>query len=163
MTSKTKIIKSHAALKRIVLRLQKKGKKVAFTNGCFDILHFGHVSYLEEAKKPGRVLIVGLNSDASVRKIKGPKRPIVSQGERARVMAGLSCVDFVTIFNEETPYDLIKTLTPDILIKGADWKGKKIAGADIVSARGGKVEFIKYVKHFSTTNIIKAIVTKCAK
>lgn len=163
MTSKNKIIKSHAALKKIVLRLQKKGKKVAFTNGCFDILHFGHVSYLEEAKKPGRILIVGLNSDTSVRKIKGPKRPIVGQSERARVMAGLVCVDYVTIFNEETPYNLIKILAPDILIKGADWKGKKVAGADIVSARGGKVEFIKYVKHFSTTNIIKAIAAKCAK
>lgn len=162
MNSAKKIV-GRSQLRNLLRRDRRAGKTIAFTNGCFDLLHKGHVSYLESAKKPNRVLVVGLNSDVSVRKIKGKKRPIVSEGERARVLAALACVDYVTLFNEETPYNLIKALSPDILIKGADWKGKKVAGEDVVRASGGRVEFIQYLKNFSTTNIIKAIFRKCAK
>ncbi len=145
------------ALRKYVERHRRQGKKIAFTNGCFDILHLGHVTYLEKAKRPDRVLVVALNSDASVRKLKGPSRPVNSQKARAMVMAALGCVDYVTIFTEETPFKLIGYLQPDILIKGADWKGKDVAGSDVVKSRGGKVEFIKFVDHFSTTNLIEKI------
>ncbi len=163
MNSAEKIITDLSKLKRLLLRHKRSGKIIAFTNGCFDLLHKGHVSYLEEAKKPNRILIVALNSDRSVKSIKGTKRPIVEQAGRARVMASLACVDYVTFFNENTPYRLIKALKPDVLVKGADWKGKLIAGEDIVREAGGRVEFVKYLKNFSTTNIIKAIFRKCAK
>ena len=144
-------------MKRRIAQLRKQGKIIAFTNGCFDILHLGHVSYLQAAKKGNRVLVIGLNSDISVRKIKGPKRPINSQKARAFVLAALECVDFVTTFDEDTPYNLIKYVQPDILVKGADWKGKDVAGSDIVKARGGKVELIRYVPGYSTTKIIHEI------
>jgi len=150
------------ALKRKIALLRKKRKKIAWTNGCFDILHSGHVSYLESAKKKDRILIVGLNSDRSVRKIKGPKRPIVRESERAFVLAALSCVDFIVLFDESTPAKLIEYLKPDILIKGADWKGKEVAGSDVVERYGGKVEYLKFVKGLSTTNIIQKILKKCA-
>ncbi|MBI4309513.1 MAG: D-glycero-beta-D-manno-heptose 1-phosphate adenylyltransferase [Candidatus Omnitrophica bacterium] len=143
-------IVSKQALREKLAALKKQGKTIAFTNGCFDLMHLGHVTYLEAAKRGGRVLVVGLNGDGSIRRIKGPSRPICPQKSRAAVLAALSCVDFVVIFNEDTPYNLIKTVKPDILIKGADWKGKPVVGADIA----GKVEFIKYVNGFSTTNII---------
>jgi len=148
-------------LKGIIQRLRRKGQTIAFTNGCFDLLHIGHVSYLEAAKGNKRVLIIGMNSDASVRKIKGKDRPIVSQQERSRVLASLGCVDYVTIFNDETPLNVIKTLRPDVLIKGADWKTKEVVGAREVVATGGKVEFIKYLDNFSTTNLIKKIQGMC--
>ena len=150
-------------LKKEVARLKKAGKTVAFTNGCFDILHYGHVSYLEKAKKSGRVLIVGLNSDASVRRLKGPTRPVNPQLARASVMAALESVDYVTIFGEDTPDKLIKAILPDVLIKGADWKNKPVIGADVVKANGGKVEFIKFVDHFSTTKIIENVRASCVK
>jgi D-beta-D-heptose 7-phosphate kinase/D-beta-D-heptose 1-phosphate adenosyltransferase len=162
MTSKNKILKFHA-LKRKITELRQKGRVIAFTNGCFDILHYGHISYLESAKKKDRILIIGLNSDRSVKKIKGPGRPINHELNRAGVLAALSCVDFVTLFDEETPHDLIKAVQPDVLIKGADWKGKGAVGSDIVKARGGKVEFIKYVPNLSTTNTIKKIKKQCQK
>ncbi len=145
------------ALKRRIPRLRRQGKTIAFTNGCFDILHRGHVQYLEEAKHKNRVLIVGLNSDSSIRKIKGPRRPVVPQKARAAVLAALACVDYVMIFNEETPARAIGELRPDVLIKGADWKGKGVAGGDIVRRYGGKVEYIPYVPGFSTTRLIQAI------
>ena len=163
MNSQKKVIDKLATLQKIILRLRKQGKTIVFTNGCFDILHLGHVSYLEAAKKPNRILIVAVNSDGSVRKIKGKNRPIARQGERARVLAALACVDYVTIFNEETPYRLIKALKPDVLIKGADWKGKDVIGRDIIKPYGGKVELIKYLNRYSTTRIIQTIVAKCAK
>ncbi len=149
------------ALKKQITHLRKAGKVIAFTNGCFDILHYGHVSYLESAKKnDSRVLIVGLNSDVSVRSLeKGEGRPIVPQAERAAVLAGLAAVDFVVIFNEPTPYELIKKLRPDILLKGADWKGKEVAGADLVK----RVEFVKYQPGLSTTNVIEKIRKLCVK
>jgi D-beta-D-heptose 7-phosphate kinase/D-beta-D-heptose 1-phosphate adenosyltransferase len=156
MNTKSKIVKL-PALKIKIARLRKQGYKIAFTNGCFDVLHYGHVSYLEQAKKTERVLIVGLNSDRSVRKIKGPKRPIINENGRAAVLAGLACVDYVTLFNEDTPANLIEEVKPDILIKGADWKGKGAVGSDLVLANGGKIEFIKFIEGFSSTDIIKRI------
>jgi len=152
MNSKKKIV-TLAVLKRKLAVLRREQKVIAFTNGCFDILHCGHVTYLEQAKRKDRVLIVGLNSDSSVRKIKGPQRPVNCQSDRAGVLAGLASVDFVTIFDEETPYELIRAVRPDVLIKGADWKGKAVAGADLVK----RVELIKYVENVSTTNIIEKI------
>ncbi len=163
MNSHQKIIKEPRHLKNILSRLRKQRKLVAFTNGCFDILHLGHIRYLESAKKPNRVLVVAVNSDSSVRKIKGSKRPITSQNQRAGVIAALHCVDYVTIFSESTPFRLIKILQPDILIKGADWKGQDVIGSDIVKSYGGRVELIKYLDGYSTTNIIKSIVSKCVK
>ena len=154
MSIKSKIILSWALLQKKIKTFQREGYKIAFTNGCFDILHFGHVSYLEKAKRGKRILVVGLNSDLSVRRIKGNGRPINSQQARAFVLAALVPVDFVTIFKEDTPLNLIKTLRPDILIKGADWKGKEVVGADCVQSYGGKVQLIKYVPDFSTTSII---------
>lgn len=146
-------IVSRKTLKNIIARLRRQGKTIAFTNGCFDILHLGHVLYLQQAKK-NRVLIVGLNSDKSVRKIKGPRRPILPEKARAVLLASLEDVDYVTIFNEDTPAKLIAALKPDVLIKGADWKGKEVAGSEIVK----KVEYIKYVDGYSTSNIIKKII-----
>ena len=140
------------------LKLLRVKKTIAFTNGCFDILHFGHVSYLEAAKKKNRILVIGLNSDQSIRKIKGPQRPIIQQTKRAALLAALECVDFVTIFNEETPLKTIEALKPDILIKGADWKGKEVVGSQVVKSYGGEVEYISYVPGSSTTKIIEKII-----
>ncbi len=141
------------ALKKKLSALREAGRTIAFTNGCFDLMHLGHVTYLQKAKKGDRVLVVGLNSDRSTRRIKGPSRPIIGEKSRAAVLAALESVDFVVIFNEDTPEKIIKAVGPDVLIKGADWKGKKVAGADIVK----KVELVAYVKGFSTTQIIKKI------
>jgi D-beta-D-heptose 7-phosphate kinase/D-beta-D-heptose 1-phosphate adenosyltransferase len=135
-------------------------KKIVFTNGCFDILHYGHVKYLQEAKSKGDLLIVGLNSDRSVRRLKGKNRPIMPQRERAKILTALSCVDYCIIFNDDTPLRLIKALQPDILVKGSDWKKEKIVGSDFTLARGGKVLTIPYVKNLSTTNVIKKIIRK---
>ena len=160
MNSQKKIVALNA-LQKNIRRLRRNGKKIAFTNGCFDILHFGHVSYLEAAKKKDRILVIGLNSDRSVKKIKGPKRPIIAQAQRAALVAALACVDYVIIFNEETPLKTIQALKPDMLIKGADWKGKVVVGSDDVLTRGGKVEFIRYVQGLSSSQIIKSILEKC--
>ncbi len=138
--------------------LRTAGKKVVFTNGCFDILHAGHVRYLSDAKQRGDILVVGLNSDASVRKIKGEKRPVVEQDQRAVVLAGLWCVDFIAIFDESDPLSLIETLRPDVLVKGADWKEDEIIGGDFVKANGGSVERIPFVADISTSDIIRKIV-----
>lgn len=142
-------------LQQKLRQYRRQGKIIAFTNGCFDILHLGHVRYLEDAKKKNRILIVGLNSDASVKKIKGPGRPLNPQKARAEVLAALACVDFVTIFPEATPQKLIEAVCPDILIKGADWKGKTVAGADRVRKNGGRVEFVRYLPNYSTTGLMK--------
>jgi len=140
--------------------LKKENKKVVFTNGCFDILHAGHVDYISKAKSFGDVLIVALNSDSSVTRIKGDKRPIVPLKERAFIIANLKAVDFVTFFEEDTPYEAIKKLVPDVLVKGADWKIDDIVGKDIVENAGGKVETIEFVNFQSTTNIIKTIIER---
>lgn len=162
MDTRKKIVRLKT-LQGILGQLRGQGKTIAFTNGCFDILHFGHVQYLEKAKGRDRVLIIGVNSDRSVRRIKGPRRPIVTEKARAAVLAAMACVDYVTIFNEETPQKLIAALKPDILIKGADWKGKEVAGSDVVRRYGGKVEYVRYVPQYSSTNIIDAIIQKCQR
>ncbi|KUO63283.1 glycerol-3-phosphate cytidylyltransferase [bacterium BRH_c32] len=144
-------------LVQIRKELKRENKKVVFTNGCFDILHAGHVDYIEKAKEMGDVLIVGLNSDSSVKRIKGEKRPIVPENERAFIIASLKSVDFVILFDEDTPYELIKSLAPDILVKGDDWSIENVVGKDIVEKNGGEVKTIKFVNFQSTTNIIKTI------
>lgn len=152
-----KKILSREALKEKLDDLRSQGKKIAFTNGCFDILHVGHVRYLREAKKTADVLVLALNSDSSVRAIKGEKRPVVGQQERAEIMAALECVDFVTIFSELTPLELIKFLQPDVLIKGGDWPEEKVVGRDEVKQWGGRVAIIPEVEGKSTTNIVERI------
>ena len=149
-----------ALLKRLILRLKKAGKRVVFTNGCFDILHYGHARYLQDAKLKGDILVVGVNSDSSIKRIKGKNRPIVGENYRMRLLAALESVDFVVLFKEDTPLRVIKILSPDILVKGADWGRKDIVGADTVRNRGGKVFSIKLTKGLSTTNLIKRIVEK---
>ncbi len=158
--SRSKIVTLSELLSRLA-RHRRKGETIAFTNGCFDMLHYGHVVYLQKAKKKDRVLVVGLNSDASVRKIKGPDRPINPQRQRAGVLAALESVDYVCLFSAETPLSLIKAVKPDVLIKGADWRGKGIVGEDTVKAAGGRIEYIKFEKGCSTTNIIAEIRKKC--
>ncbi|HBR16032.1 MAG: glycerol-3-phosphate cytidylyltransferase [Deltaproteobacteria bacterium RIFCSPLOWO2_12_FULL_43_16] len=142
---------------KTILRSSRKKKTIVFTNGCFDIIHAGHVRYLKKAKSLGDFLVVGLNSDSSVKKIKGEKRPIVPQKERAEVLSGLEAVDYVVLFNEPTPTKLIEAVLPDVLVKGADWASHEIVGADVVKAAGGKIARVKLVKGRSTTNIIKKI------
>lgn len=153
-------IKSIDELLIIRSDLKKQNKVVVFTNGCFDILHAGHIDYLNKAKALGDVLLVAINSDSSMKKIKGEKRPIVPQNERAFIISNLKAVDYVTIFEEETPYEVIKKLVPDILVKGADWSKDKIVGSDIVTAAGGRVETIEFVNFQSTTNIINTILER---
>lgn len=138
----------------ILRRLRSKGKRIVFTNGCFDILHVGHIDYLSKAKRLGDILVVGLNSDSSVRQIKGKHRPINNELDRARVLSSLSAVDYISIFNEATPRRLIKELKPDILAKGGDWKIKDIVGSDFVRSCGGKVKRIPFVRGYSTTSLI---------
>jgi rfaE bifunctional protein nucleotidyltransferase chain/domain len=155
-------VKDLKALLPILRRSKKQGKRIVFTNGCFDLLHRGHVTYLDRAKSKGDLLVVGINSDRSVRTLKGPERPLVPQADRARVMAGLGSVDYVTIFDEPTPLSLIQTIQPDILVKGADWAKGNIVGGDFVENRGGKVVTIPLVKGISTTEIIQRIVKRYA-
>jgi len=152
-----KKIKSLKQLVKIRRQLKKKKKKVVFTNGCFDILHRGHIECLRKAKSFGDVLIVALNSDSSVRKIKGEKRPILSQNDRAEIIASLEMVDYVLIFSEETPYKVIARLAPDVLVKGADYKKGEIVGKDIVESSGGRVVKVRQVPGRSTRNIIRRI------
>jgi|SRR3972149_9958672 len=154
-----KIVKLQELI-QIRKKAKKENKKVVFTNGCFDLLHRGHIEYLKKAKKLGDILIVGLNSDSSVKKIKGEGRPIQGQADRAVILASLYFVDYVCIFNELTPLKLISKLIPDILAKGGDWKVKDIVGKDIVESHGGKVLSIKMVKGKSTRNIIQTILKK---
>jgi len=137
--------------------LRESGKRIVFTNGCFDILHVGHVRYLAEARAKGDVLVVGLNSDASVKSIKFDNRPVVIQDQRAEVLAGLACVDYITIFDEPDPLSLIQAIKPDVLVKGADWEETNIIGSDVVKAYGGKVVRIKLVPDISTSRIIQRI------
>ncbi len=136
---------------------QAAGGRVVFTNGCFDILHPGHVTYLEEARRQGDCLVLGLNSDASIRRIKGPARPVNREADRARVLAALGCVDWVTIFDEDTPLSLIRAVAPDVLVKGADWAVEDIVGGPEVVAAGGRVVTIPLVDNCSTTGIIEKI------
>ena len=158
-----KPIYTRAEILAIRKKLKEEKKKVVFTNGCFDVLHAGHVDYLNKAKTAGDVLILGLNSDASVKRIKGAKRPIVNEEERAFILSNLRAVDYVTLFEEDTPQKIIGELIPDILIKGADWAIDKIVGRDIVEANGGEVKTISFVTDQSTTNIIQTIIERYGK
>ena len=145
------------------LRAQGKAEKVVFTNGCFDILHVGHVRYLHEARRLGDLLVVGMNSDSSVRALKGPGRPINTEASRAEVLAALADVDFVTIFDEPDPLSLVTLLEPDVMVKGGDWALENIIGADVVLARGGSVQVIPYVEGDSTTGLIEKIIEKALR
>jgi D-beta-D-heptose 7-phosphate kinase/D-beta-D-heptose 1-phosphate adenosyltransferase len=136
---------------------RRRGKRIVFTNGCFDLLHPGHVRYLEKARAYGDALVVALNSDASVRGLKGAGRPVMSEGDRCEVVAALACVDLVTVFDEETPDLIIREVLPDVLVKGGDWPVERIVGRDTVEAHGGRVVSIEFEQGFSTTNIIKRI------
>jgi D-beta-D-heptose 7-phosphate kinase/D-beta-D-heptose 1-phosphate adenosyltransferase len=141
-------------------KVRKSGQKIVFTNGCFDIMHVGHVRYLADARSEGDLLVVGLNSDASVRIIKGDKRPIVRQNHRAEVLASLGCVNFIVIFDEPDPLKLIQTLMPDVLVKGEDWTEDAIVGAQSVKSQGGKIVRISFVEESSTTAIIEKILQR---
>lgn len=140
--------------------LRRSGKRLVFTNGCFDILHAGHIRYLAAARSKGDVLVVGLNSDESVKTIKDEHRPIMNQEQRAEILAGLWCVDYITIFNEPDPLKLIEVIMPDVLVKGADWREQDIVGADIVKAGGGEVVRVSVVPDISTSRIIERIVKR---
>ncbi|MEJ5304965.1 MAG: D-glycero-beta-D-manno-heptose 1-phosphate adenylyltransferase [Ignavibacteria bacterium] len=135
-------------------KLKAEGKKLVFTNGCFDIIHRGHIDYLNRAKALGDYLVVALNSDESVRRLKGEGRPINKLEDRAFVIANLKAVDFVVSFDEDTPFEIISAIIPDVLVKGGDWSIENIVGRDIVEANGGKVYSLPYVENYSTTNII---------
>jgi rfaE bifunctional protein nucleotidyltransferase chain/domain len=149
-------IYSKETIKPIVEKWKTEGE-VVFTNGCFDIIHLGHVDYLEKARALGSRLIVGLNTDASVKRLKGPTRPVVDENARSRVMASLAFVDAVILFDEDTPFDLINYVKPDILVKGDDYTIDKIVGADIVMENGGEVKTVPLVKGYSTTDVISKI------
>jgi D-beta-D-heptose 7-phosphate kinase/D-beta-D-heptose 1-phosphate adenosyltransferase len=148
---------TRAAAVTVVERLRAAGRTVVFTNGVFDLLHVGHLRYLQQARALGDALIVGLNSDRSVRQVKGPARPITAEAERAEILEALACVDGVVIFDEPTPHDLIEALQPDILVKGADWAADAIVGRDIVEARGGRVVRVPIEPGHSTTALIEKI------
>lgn len=156
-------IKPLTQLIKTVNKLRAKHKKIVFTNGCFDVMHLGHVMYLAKARSHGNILIVGLNSDKSVKEIKGPSRPIQDERSRLGVLAALECVDYVVLFNEPTPIKLIEALKPNILVKGADWNIKDIVGSDIVKKNRGKIIKIKYIHGYSTSKIIEKILSEHSK
>lgn len=153
-----KKIKNIKAIKSIVARLRARRKKVVFTNGCFDILHVGHIRYLRKAKSLGDILVVGLNTDRSVKEIKGEKRPIVPQKDRAEILAALEFVDYVVLFDEPDPFSLIEKVKPTILVKGADWPKDKIIGRDVVEKAGGRVVRMPLVPGASSTRVIERII-----
>ena len=148
-----KVIETPEELKTLVKKLKENGKKIVFTNGCFDIIHAGHVDYLEKAKSFGDVLIVGINSDKSIKRIKGEKRPINPQEHRVKVLSALKCVDYAVIFDEDTPIEIIKIIKPDVLVKGADWKLEDIVGREYAKS----VKRIEFCYNTSTTKIIERI------
>lgn len=153
-------VKSLSEIKSLRKKFKDQNKKVVFTNGVFDLIHAGHVDYLTKAKALGDILIVGMNTDDSVRRIKGDKRPILNQDERAFLISSLKPVDYVTFFNEDTPKEIINEIIPDILVKGADWSKDKIVGRDVVEKNGGAVKTIKFVNDQSTSKIIESIKNK---
>ncbi|PBQ32204.1 D-glycero-beta-D-manno-heptose 1-phosphate adenylyltransferase [Sphingobacteriaceae bacterium] len=154
---KDKIVSKEEALKKLEV-YRNAGKKIVFTNGCFDILHPGHVDYLSQARDLGDTLVLGLNTDNSVKRLqKAPNRPINSEETRAIVLAGLACIDLIVFFDEETPYELIQFLQPNVLVKGDDYKAENIVGYDIVKANGGEIKTIPMVQGYSTTKIIAKI------
>ena len=153
-------IRTLEEMKKIRQQLKDQNKKVVFTNGCFDLIHAGHIDYLSKAKALGDVMIVGLNSDASVLRIKGSKRPILNETERCFIISNLKPVDYVVLFDEDTPKLLIEELLPDVLVKGADWEIENIVGKDVVLANGGEVKTIEFVSDQSTSKIIKIIIDR---
>jgi rfaE bifunctional protein nucleotidyltransferase chain/domain len=158
MSTQNKIVTLKKFLEIKDSKLQ--GRKIVFTNGCFDIVHLGHIDYLEKAKDKGDVLVLGLNTDQSIQRLKGKNRPIIDQTARARLMAALEFVDFVILFEDETPLNLIEAIKPDILVKGNDYQTSNIVGADIVLSNGGKVETIELVPGYSTSALIELIKEK---
>jgi rfaE bifunctional protein nucleotidyltransferase chain/domain len=156
---KNKII-SRLQIDDLIPNLKKKGQKIVFTNGCFDLLHVGHVRYLQKARTLGDCLIIGLNSDHSIGQIKDPARPLISEDQRAEVLAALSCVDYIVLFDEADPFKLIEEIKPDVLVKGADWSLDKIIGADLVSSYGGEVRRVELVPSISTSEIINRIISR---
>ncbi|MCD6539443.1 MAG: D-glycero-beta-D-manno-heptose 1-phosphate adenylyltransferase [Candidatus Omnitrophica bacterium] len=152
----SKVIKV-SKLAHLVKTLKKKKKKIVFTNGCFDLIHPGHIKLLSSAKKQGEVLILGLNSDSSIRKIKGEKRPILKEKERIEILSAITYIDYIVVFKEETPFKLVKIIKPDVLVKGGDWEEKDIVGADLVKKQGGKIVRIRLKKGYSTTTLIEKI------
>ncbi len=158
MSAEKILTREQATLRRRGWKDQRR--RVVFTNGCFDLLHVGHVRLLKQARKLGDVLVVGLNSDASVRRLKGDARPLVPEAGRAEVLAALECVDAVTIFEEDTPRELIAALRPDVLVKGGDWKPEQIVGRKEVEAAGGRVVVLPYLEGYSTSTLIAKIAGK---
>ena len=156
-------IRERKTLLRIIKDLKAKGKRIVFTNGCFDLLHIGHIRYLEEARALGDFLVVGVNSDSSVRKLKGPQRPVLPEEERAEILSGLGCVDYITLFDEIDPLQLITSLHPHILVKGGDWTKEQTVGKEVVERSGGEVVIIPFVKGASTSNLIKTILGRYEK
>ena len=156
-------IKGRENLRAILNGMKTEGKRIVFTNGCFDLLHVGHIRYLEEAKALGDILVVGMNSDRSVRNLKGSERPILPEEERAEILSALGCVDYVTIFDEADPFRLISQLKPHILVKGGDWTKETTVGKEVVEEAGGEVVIIPFVKGFSTSNLIQRILKRYEK
>jgi len=156
-------IKAKDELRDILDGLKGRGRRIVFTNGCFDILHIGHIRCLEEAKKEGDILIVAINSDRSIRSIKGPSRPFTPETERAEVLSALACVDYVVIFDEPDPLELISSLKPNILVKGGDWTPETTIGREVVEGMGGKVVIIPQVQGVSTSAFVDRIVRKGEK
>ena len=157
--------KGREELKKILADHQKTGKKIVFTNGCYDLIHVGHVRYLKEAKSHGDILVLAVNSDSSVQKLKGEKRPLIPEQERAEVLSALNCVDYVMIFDEVDPHNIISYLKPDVLVKGGDWTVETIIGRDVVEGSGGKVISLPYIEgdFSSTSKIIERIVERYGK
>jgi len=154
---KEKIIEDTGLLIEKLLKEKERKRKIVFTNGCFDLLHIGHIKLLKEAKRQGDILIVAINSDDSVKRLKGPGRPLFPVSERAEILASLEMVDYVTIFDTDDPYPIISKLKPDILVKGGDWEKEKIVGRDIVESTGGKVIRVPLLEGYSTSGIIQKI------
>lgn len=155
-------LKTVSDLALLASAARRDGRRIAFTNGCFDLLHIGHTRYLQEARSLGDVLIVAINSDASVSALKGPERPLIPEQERAEVLAALACVDYVTIFNAPDPGDVIAAIQPDVLVKGGDWPVEQIVGREVVQARGGRVVSLPLVPGASTTGIVRRILDRAA-
>ena len=156
-------IKEREDLQRVLENLKANGKRIVFTNGCFDLLHIGHLRYLEKAKALGDLLVVGINNDLSVQRLKGPERPILPLAERMEILSGLECVDYVIAFDESTPLELISFLRPTLLVKGGDWTKETTVGREVVEGLGGEVVILPFLEGNSTTNIIQTILKRYAK
>jgi D-beta-D-heptose 7-phosphate kinase/D-beta-D-heptose 1-phosphate adenosyltransferase len=156
-------VKSREVLYKTIKDHKKKGRRIVFTNGCFDLLHLGHIRYLEKAKSLGDILVVGVNSDRSVQSLKGPGRPILPEEERAEILSSLACVDYVTVFDELTPLELISSLQPHILVKGGDWSKEAIVGKEVVEQSGGEVISLPFIEGSSTSSLIETILKRFLK